>query len=69
MDRLSLGSLTHTDLSNFFVSNNNPQSYSDIAILLKNIDKYRDSRITYEEFIDVVLPKQDIGLKSIATTR
>ena len=69
LDRLSMGYLSHSDLSNFFVSNSNPQLYSDVALLLRNIDKYRDSRITYEEFIDAVLPKQDPGLKAIATSR
>ena len=64
-----MGYLSHSDLSNFFVSNSNPQLYSDVALLLRNIDKYRDSRITYEEFIDAVLPKQDPGLKAIATSR
>jgi hypothetical protein len=58
-----------SDLIDFLDDNNIPYSQAEITYLFKKVDMDRDGRISYNDFNNFALPRQDARLRQLACLR
>lgn len=69
IDRSSNSYISATDLAEFLLENNISVLERDIRDLFKEYDAKRDDRISYTEFLNILLPRTDNALRQACTQR